>query len=226
MKNIQFFLIILVFIFISYIDLHFNLNGYLIISFDLFAIVYLSNINIKQTPPHLINFNFFYYLLFVICFYILYFLCTSLAFASDRLLIYNHLSKYEVVKALLLYPILEEFIFRKYLLINLTATNTKLKSILILSLGFTLIHCFTDSAPLYVFLLSTFLSWIYLKTKNIFISIFLHFVNNFLSITSFNFISFLAKFKGIDFAVILLILVFLIFFTLFKIANDKTNKIL
>lgn len=224
MKSIRFFLIILVFIFISYIDLHFSLNGYLIISFDLFAIFYLSHKNIKQTPCYLINFNFFYYLLFVICFYILYFLCTSLVFVSDRLFIYSYLSKYEIIKALFLYPILEEFIFRKYLLINLTDTNPKLKSILILSLGFTLIHCFTDSALLYVFLLSTFLSWIYLKTRNIYLSVFLHFLNNFLSITSSNLINFLAKFKGKDFAIILFILVFLIFFALFKVANDKTNE--
>lgn len=222
MKNIRFFLIILVFIFISYIDLHFSLNGYLIIGFNLFFIFYFSDK--KQTPHYLINFNFFYYLLFVVCFYIFYFLCTSLIYVGNTTLMYNNLSKYEIVKALFLYPILEEFIFRKHLLINLAKTNAKLKSILVLSLGFTLIHFFTDSALLYVFLLSIFLSWIYLKTRNIYLSIFLHFLNNFLSITSFNLINFLAKFKGKDFAVIVFILIFLIIFALFKVANDKTNE--
>jgi membrane protease YdiL (CAAX protease family) len=224
MKSIRFFLIIFVFVFISYIDLNFNLNGCLIIGFDLLAIFYLSRKNIKPTPRYLINFDFFYYLLFVICFYILYFLCISFVFKNNNFLTYNTLNKYEIIKALFLYPILEEFIFRKYFLINLTNTNTKLKSIFILSLGFTLIHCFTGSALLYVFLLSTFLSWIYLKTGNIYLSILLHFCNNFLSINSFDLINFLAKFKGKDFSIILFILVFLIFFALFKIANDKTNK--
>lgn len=222
MKNIHFFLIILVLASISYLDFDYSLSGFLIISADLFFVLFYSVI--KSELVFLINlnvnFNLIYYLLFVVSFYSLYFLSISFIFLNDNLLNYSNLSGFEIVKALLLYPIFEELIFRKYLLVSLTKTNSEIKAILILSLGFTLIHFMTNSSLLYVFLLSMFFSWVYLKTRNIYLTIILHVLNNFLSIT--NLISYLSK--PISLFVVLSILVILVIFSLFKINNDKINK--
>lgn len=220
MKSIHFFLIVIVLAFISYLDFHYSLNGFLIIGIDLFFVIYYSVIKSDSVFKVNFNFNWIYYLLFIVSFYSLYFLCTSFFFINDDVLIYENLNKFEIIKALLLYPIFEELIFRKYLLVSLAKTKSEIRSILVLSLGFTLIHCITNSSLLYVFLLSTFLSWIYLKTRNIYLVVFLHFLNNFLSIT--NTINYLSKSKSL--VVILSVLVILVMFSLFKIKNDKINE--
>lgn len=220
MKSIYFFLIVIVLAFISYLDFHYSLNGFLIIGIDLFFVIYYSII--KSDPVFRISFNFnlIYYLLFIICFYSLYFLCMSLIFLNNDVVTYNNLNKFEIIKALLIYPILEELIFRKYLLISLLKTKSGIRSIFVLSLGFTLVHCMTNSSLLYVFLLSMFFSWIYLRTRNIYLVIFLHISNNFLSIT--NLINYLSK--SISLILLLSVLMILVIFSLFKIKNDKINK--
>ncbi|WP_425250475.1 lysostaphin resistance A-like protein [Flavobacterium bizetiae] len=222
MKRIYFFLVVIVLAFISYLDFHYSLNGFLIISFDLFLVLYYSII--KSEPVSLINlkvnFNLIYYLLFVVCFYSLYFLCTSFIIVNDNFLTFSYLNKFEIVKVLVLYPILEELIFRKYLLISLVKTKPETNSILTLSVGFTLIHFITNSSLLYVFLLSIFLSWVYLKTRNICLTIILHVLNNFLSIT--NLISYLSK--SISLFIILSVLIILVVFALVKINDDKLNQ--
>ncbi len=208
--------------FISYLDLNYSLNGFLIISSDLLLILYF--LVKKSVPVFLINFNLnfnlIYYLLFVICFYCLYFLCTTFIFTNSEILLFDDLSKFNIIKVLILYPILEEVIFRKYLLLSLTKIKSELSSILILSLGFTAIHFMTNSSLLYVFLLSVFFSWVYLKTKNIYLTIFLHVLNNILSFT--NLINFLSKSK-ISLVLVIVILIVVILFTFFKIKNDKIN---
>ena len=219
MKSIQFYLIIIVFMFISYLDFHYNLNGYLLISFDLFFIFYYTDRKLR--PICIINFNFFYYIFFVFCLYTFYFLITSLIFINNEL-IKSELNNFLIIKALFIYPILEELIFRKYLLVSLNYKNSQLKSILILSFGFTLIHYLTDSSLFYVFLLSIFLSWTYLKTRNIFLCIVLHFFNNLLTFTDI--IVILSKFKLVICIILCVVLLLLIIYSLHNILNDKINE--
>jgi membrane protease YdiL (CAAX protease family) len=121
----------------------------------------------------------------------------------DNVLI--ELNTFEILKVLLFYPVLEELVFRKYLLAQLLEGKSKISSILILSPGFTLVHSFTDSSLLFVFLLSVFFSWTYLKTGNIYMAIFLYSFNNFLSSTSM--LDFFSKIEGSILYVIIIILI-------------------
>jgi membrane protease YdiL (CAAX protease family) len=223
MSNIRFCLIIFVIALISYLDYSFNMNGFLLIFTDLLLIFYFSDKSLSPKFSLNLNINLLYVLIFTFSFYTLYNSLTSIVFIKDNLLRYEDLSNYEITKALILYPILEELVFRKYLLSKLTNSKTENKSIVFLSLGFTLTHFLTDSALLYVFLFSVFLSWIYLKTRNIYLCIASHILNNFLALICFP-MTYLGNTEAVLLFVILLTLTLLIIFTIFKIANFKTNK--
>ena len=79
---------------------------------------------------------------------------------------------------LIIAPIFEELIFRKYLLGNLLKQNSVLKSIFISSLCFSLFHLpdFRNILPTFIFGIIT--AFIYLKTKKITYTIFFHFISN------------------------------------------------
>lgn len=197
------------------------MNGFLLIFTDLLLIFYFSDKSLSPKFSLNLNINLLYVLIFTFSFYTLYNSLTSIVFIKDNLLRYEDLSNYEITKALILYPILEELIFRKYLLSKLTNSKTENKSIVFLSLGFTLTHFLTDSALLYVFLFSVFLSWIYLKTRNIYLCIASHILNNFLVLICFPMFTYLGNTGAVLLFVILLTLTLLIIFTIFKIANFK-----
>ncbi|WP_394332982.1 CPBP family intramembrane glutamic endopeptidase [Flavobacterium phragmitis] len=210
--------------FISYLDLCNKLNGFLlIISYLLF--IYYCSVRYFETnyfESFRFNLKLFYYLLFVICFYIFYFLSISFVLENYEVLQYDRLYKFDIVKALLVFPVLEEIFFRKYLLVSLQKINSNFSSILFLSFGFTMTHCFTNSSLLYVFLMSVFFSWIYLKTRNIYLTIFLHSFNNFLSITTL--INFLTQIKLELLFVVIFVLIVLIFVSIVNIKKDKINE--
>lgn len=84
-----------------------------------------------------------------------------------------------VVTSLLLLAICEEIIFRRILSQKINNAFGFKKSILISSLIFAISHIYTDSGLLIVFIAGMILTYIYLKTNNIYLSIIAHLVYNF-----------------------------------------------
>jgi membrane protease YdiL (CAAX protease family) len=80
---------------------------------------------------------------------------------------------------LLIAPVFEEVLFRKYLLGNLLKQNSVQKSVLISSLFFALFHLPDFQNLLPTFLFGIVAGCIYFKTKNISYTIFFHFIYNF-----------------------------------------------
>jgi len=84
----------------------------------------------------------------------------------------------DLLNACLLYPIIEEIIFRSYWLTYLYEKTSFTKSLIISSLGFSLAHFYSEIPLIYPFLLGLFLGWIYLKFKNIYVCIVFHILYN------------------------------------------------
>ena len=80
--------------------------------------------------------------------------------------------------AVLLAPIFEELIFRQYFLSGLLAANKPLKSIVINSIIFGLVHI-QPRQIIMGLLIGLLLSWIFYKTKKVGNTILLHFISNF-----------------------------------------------
>lgn len=87
-------------------------------------------------------------------------------------------------------PIFEESIFRGIILNGLLKKHSPFKSILISSLLFGIVHL-NPWQFITAMIIGFFMGWIYFKTKNLALTIFIHFVNN-----SFAFIS--ARFSDVE----------------------------
>jgi hypothetical protein len=74
-------------------------------------------------------------------------------------------------------PILEELIFRGIMLNGLLRAHTPIKAILISSILFGLVHL-NPWQFISAFMIGIFSGWVYYKTKNLTLSIHIHFVNN------------------------------------------------
>jgi len=85
---------------------------------------------------------------------------------------------YKAISAVIFAPIFEEFFFRKYMFSELLKKHSPSVSILISSILFSLIHLpsYRNLIPTFVF--GVISSLIYMKTKNIFYPIILHFLSN------------------------------------------------
>lgn len=93
---------------------------------------------------------------------------------------------YDLLSILLIAPIVEELLFRKFLLGKLIEKNKTFISILISSLCFSLIHIETPNNLIPTFIGGILLGLIYLKTKQIGYSIVLHFLFNLIVVLSNN----------------------------------------
>src|SRR5690606_2992943 len=78
----------------------------------------------------------------------------------------------------LLYPILEELVFRSYWLKYLNEKMSITKSLIISAVGFSLSHFYSDIALIYPFISGLFLGWLYFKFKNIYLCIIFHIIYN------------------------------------------------
>ena len=93
------------------------------------------------------------------------------------------------ITTIIVAPILEELIFRGIMLEGLLRNYNPVKAILITNLFFGLAHLnpwqFAGA-----FLMGIFISWIYMKTRNILLPVLIHFINN---LTSYLFVYFSSK---------------------------------
>jgi membrane protease YdiL (CAAX protease family) len=179
-----------------YIDYSYHLNGFLLIPFYLLTVLIFfyknkNNQRLDFNKKVFLN-NLFFILLFIISLHLIYnillFIIIGSKFEDIKIT-----SGIAIVKAIVLYPILEELIFRRYLLSLLVNKYSPYKAILILSLGFSITHIFTNSGLLFVFIMSLFLSWVYVKTKNIFLCFTAHIVVNSISVFFFEMMYYTTK---------------------------------
>lgn len=104
-------------------------------------------------------------------------------------------SFFDMVKAFAIYPILEELLYRRILLVGLRSRYSFKKSVIVLSLGFSIGHIFSDTGLLYVFLVSVLFSVLYLLTAKLWHVIFMHALLNLLSYYSNEILSNFFAFK-------------------------------
>lgn len=123
-------------------------------------------------------------------------------------------------KLILLFPVFEELIYRKYLLQYLMTKYTDKKAIIYLSIGFAISHCFTDTGLLLVFLYSLFISFVYIKTRNIYICILSHSISNFMAVVFLpKFMMLIQQNNSMPNILITILLLFIMLFSLKKITS-------
>lgn len=82
-----------------------------------------------------------------------------------------------LLTAVIAAPILEELIFRGIILEGLLKNYNPLKAILITNIFFGIAHL-NPWQFVGAFIFGIFISWVYMKTRNIFLPVLIHFVNN------------------------------------------------
>lgn len=98
-------------------------------------------------------------------------------FIGSKSTFYN-LHPIDILKVCLMYPIMEELIFRFFWLNKLNDKYSIFLSILISSLGFSISHFFSDIGLIYPFLFGILIGYSFLKFKNIYLCIIFHIFYN------------------------------------------------
>src|SRR5690606_16729457 len=141
-------------------------------------------------------------------------LVTSLALASALLgILLTHKEEYteyygtlynmnptNMLLMCIVYPVAEEIVFRLYWLKYLSHKLSNTKSIVIVSLGFSIYHLFSGIPLLYAFLYSIIISWLYLRFKKLYLCFLFHIVYNtsvLLIYTAIQNIEFTSQIRGI-----------------------------
>lgn len=129
--------------------------------------------------------NFFYATLIIIGFRLFY--AGSIAHLTNLMPIPKHITDafdqlnsnyvYLLLSVCIFAPFIEEFLYRGIILSGLLKKYSPITSILLSSLIFAIVHMNLPQG-INAFILGLFLSLIYYKTKNLYICIFIHFINN------------------------------------------------
>ena len=98
-------------------------------------------------------------------------------FISEDMPIYQSYSIGYIISLIVLAPIFEELIIRGIILENLLKKNSSLKAIILTTIIFVVIH-FDLTNAISLIICSTFYCWVYIRTKNILICMFLHSLYN------------------------------------------------
>ena len=223
----KFFLYILCTMIVSYFDIKYNLKSILLFTFFVISILYFNDVkNYFKTPISKPNSKFVgYILLFCLSFTVLFSLLPSLIFSDYKIDTIENFTNYDILNVFLFTPILEELIFRGSLFAILIEVESTQKSIFLSSLGFTLAHYLSDTSFFTVFILGSFLTYVYLKTKNIFLCIIVHALNNFLALVFSPFLISMLKIKETSFYMLEFIVIssLIMAFSFFKIYKQSKN---
>ena len=153
----------------SYLDKSFFNQShffYLIISTLIIVSNKKSSLSLKKSGKRL----YFIYALTAIFFAFIVFFINH----KSRFIGFYNLHLMDILKVCILYPIMEELIFRFFWLDKFNHKYSILASILISSLGFSISHFFSDIGLVYPFLFGILMSCLYLKFRNIYLCIIFH----------------------------------------------------
>ncbi len=177
-KNLVLFTISL--LVIVYLDSYFKLSPYLTIIYLLISsFKILRKISFRNELRLLVK-NVYYLFLsfFLITVTIVLYNFLMISVFPDYIVSIGIDVTLKVIIQIFFISVFEEIIFRKYFLENLSSEKNNLRSIMILSICFSIAHLFTDSGVLYVFIISFILSIVYLKTRSLFLVILSHLYAN------------------------------------------------
>lgn len=225
----KFYLFIIITIFVYYVDYKFNFHNFLII---LFYIVLLIFLNYKEQQTWKTHFGSiksvtFYTLMYITAFSIFSNLLIFLIFNDlETVIKIDKLDLYYILRSLLIFPFLEEFVFRGSILPKLIKITSKKRAVLFVSIGFTMIHLFSNSSLFLAMLFSFFISYLYLKTESILLCFMAHILNNFIVLIIFPYLIFNVKIQENKYyiATTIILCSSLILFNLLKIINYKIIK--
>lgn len=166
--------------FLTFLDKKNNFNGILLVIFFVTTILVLKSKD--NQDEKLIKKNTWQYfnIIFFTIGYSLFYNLLVLVYINNQFVSKHYDFSLSTFYILFLFPILEELIFRRKFLNLLSSSFSIKKAITILAIGITSCHIFSDSGLLPIFIFNIFLSWSYLKTKNILLCVFCHILNNFL----------------------------------------------
>ena len=222
----KFYLYIICTMIVVFVEKKYELNGFLLFSFFSISIFFFENLK------SLFNFPFskkqtmlvVYVLLFIICFSFFFNLLPSLVLKKNNIQEISNYSTFGFLKVLIIFPILEELVFRGGLLSLLLKKISSKKAIFISALGFSITHYLSDSGLLAVFILGVLLAHLYIKTKNIYFCIIAHILTNFFVIVLVPFLASIMKIKEIPTQLMVLIIAgLIIIFSSFKIYRYDKN---
>lgn len=219
-------LYIILLIIIIYADSIFGLKGHLIISAFIVSLFYFKSLKnlFKRKKNNLIL--FFYSIIVVLLFYVLYNLISQIIFDNSHEYIHIlELSLFDYMKIILIYPLLEELVFRNGILRLLMKKYRAVKANLITSMGFALCHLFTDTGLIYAFLFSFFIGLIYIKSENVWWTFILHLLNNIMVIIALPLIiKILMSMKEYYIILGVIIILIILIYSLQQIMNIKNIK--
>lgn len=173
-KELWFILYILSCIFVGFIDFFFETRGIFTLSYDIILafilIVKKKNVFKFNYVPNNKN---IYALLLLLLFPIILNLIVS--FYSPRTT--KHFDSFFII-SIFFKSFTEELIFRGFWLSKFVKERSKAYSIILISLGFTLLHYFPGKNIIFAFLGSVVLSFLYLKIKSILNVFIIHLLSN------------------------------------------------
>jgi membrane protease YdiL (CAAX protease family) len=154
--------------------------------------VFKIKLNLKNSPNKLTNISlkFFLYLIIISIglrlinrpFLDLNYILMELGFSEVKPFAFSELTTTGTITRIITYliiaPIFEEIIFRKYIFTELLKKHTILFSIIISSVYFSLFHIPSYNSLIPTFIFGIIACIIYIKTKNIIYPIILHLLNN------------------------------------------------
>lgn len=222
----KFYLYIICTMIVVFVEKKYELNGFLLFSFFVVSLFYFEN------SKSLLKFSFStlqkvpvaYVILFIFSISVFFNIIPSLILKNYKI---DEISNYTVIgflKVLIIFPILEELVFRGGLLSLLLKNVSSKKAIFISALGFSITHYLSDSGLLAVFILGVLLAHLYIKTKNIYFCIIAHILTNFFVIVLVPFLASVMKIKEIPSQLMVLIIAgLIIIFSSFKIYRYDKN---
>ena len=187
-KNSSILLMTIVFllIFVSIeIDRKLSLNGFLIIIVLFFIFIFLKCQFKIEVSIKVNKLNFIIYA--ITGTFLIYIFNTLISLTLDKEGWFNFIiNKYDYlfyIKALILFPIVEELVFRQGVLyLLLQKKYSPIISIILSSFYFCILHWQVQAGLFYVFLGGIYLGFLYYKTRSVFLCIICHSIYNFFEI--------------------------------------------
>ncbi|WP_300976973.1 CPBP family intramembrane glutamic endopeptidase [Flavobacterium sp.] len=222
----KFYLYIICIMIISYFDMIYNLKSILLFTFFILSLPFFND---ERSSFRISFFKIdkiftVYILIFSLSFTVFFSLLPFLIFKDYDIGKIGNYSNYGVLKVLLISPLLEEIIFRGSLLPLLIKTESSKKAVLFSSLGFSITHYLSNSSLFAIFVLGTFLAYVYLKTESVFLCFIAHALNNFLALVFCPFLISILRIKETSYYTLIFIIMssIIMLYSLFKIY--KQNK--
>ena len=219
-KELLFIIYLLSFISIGFIDFFYKTRGVFTLSYD---IILASFLIVKYKKSIKINYVHDYKNIYALLLLILLSIIFNLIFISYSLQIPKHYDSFFII-SIFIKSFTEELIFRGFWLNQIINKRSKTYSIIVISLGFALLHYFPGKNIIFAFFGSIVLSILYLKTKSILNVFTIHLLSNLSIMYLIPLIISITSRHEINYILQIAIIIILLFIYLLKLFfNDKSK---